>query len=58
LAEGSHAWLFHVDYDPDSTGVFLGAETRYFRKYDALDLPTFAGTMYVRFSKSLAISGA
>jgi hypothetical protein len=46
-------------------GVFLGAEARYLRKYDALDVTSFAGdalfigpTMFVRFSKTLAISGA
>jgi hypothetical protein len=46
-------------------GIFLGAEARYFRKYDALGLDCFAGqalfvgpTMFVRFSKTLAISGA
>jgi hypothetical protein len=46
-------------------GTFVGAEARYFRKYDALGLDCFAGqslfvgpTMFVRFSKSLAISGA
>jgi hypothetical protein len=47
------------------SGVFIGAEARYFRKYDALNLDDFAGqalfvgpTMFVRFSKTLAISGA
>ena len=47
------------------TGVFVGAEARYLRKYDALGLDCFAGqalfvgpTMFVRFSKTLAISGA
>jgi hypothetical protein len=46
-------------------GVFLGAEARYLRKYDALDATAFAGdalfigpTLFVRFSKTLAISGA
>jgi hypothetical protein len=41
-------------------GVFLGAETRYFRRYDGLDLSTFVGNvlfagprMYVRFFKEL-----
>ena len=46
-------------------GIFVGAEARYLRKYDALDLQPFAGdalffgpTMFVRFSKTLAISGS
>ena len=46
-------------------GVFFGAEARYLRKYDALDVTAFAGdalfigpTLFVRFSKALAISGA
>ena len=46
-------------------GVFVGAEARYLRKYDSLGFDAFAGqalfvgpTMYVRFSKTLAISGA
>jgi hypothetical protein len=47
------------------TTQVLGAEARYLRKYDALDVTAFAGdalligpTMFVRFSKTLAISGA
>jgi hypothetical protein len=46
-------------------GTFVGAEARYLRKYDALGLDPFAGqawflgpTMFIRFSKTLAISGA
>jgi hypothetical protein len=46
-------------------GVFIGGEARYFRKYDGIDLDTLAGqafflgpNFFVRFSKSLAISGA
>jgi hypothetical protein len=46
-------------------GVFVGAEARYLRKYASLGFDAFAGqalfvgpTMYVRFSKTLAISGA
>ncbi|MBV8451941.1 MAG: hypothetical protein JOZ29_06660 [Deltaproteobacteria bacterium] len=45
--------------------VFFGAEARYLRQYQGLDLGRFAGealfvgpTMFIRFSKTLAISGA
>jgi hypothetical protein len=45
-------------------GVFVGAEARYLRKYEALGLESFAGealfigpTMFVQLAKSLAISG-
>jgi hypothetical protein len=46
-------------------GIFVGAEARYLRKYDGLGLDPFAGqalflgpTMFVRFSRTFAISGA
>jgi hypothetical protein len=46
-------------------GIFVGAEGRYLRKYDSLDLSAFTGqalfagpTMFVRVSTTLAISGA
>jgi hypothetical protein len=46
-------------------GTFVGAEARYLRKYDGLSLDPFAGealflgpTMFVRFSRAFAISGA
>jgi hypothetical protein len=46
-------------------GIFVGAEARYLRKYEGLGLDPFAGqalflgpTMFVRFSRTLAISGA
>jgi hypothetical protein len=45
--------------------VFIGAEARYLRQYQSLDLGTFGGealfigpTMFIRLSKALAISGA
>jgi hypothetical protein len=45
-------------------GIFVGAEARYLRQYDGLGLDPFAGqalflgpTMFVRLSKTLAISG-
>ena len=44
------------------SGVFIGAEARYFRRYDALNLTghaLFVGpTMFVQFSKNWTISGA
>jgi hypothetical protein len=46
-------------------GVFVGAEARYLRRYDGIELDSLAGqalflgpTTFVRLSKSLAISGA
>jgi hypothetical protein len=46
-------------------GIFAGAEARYFRKYETLAPASFAGealfvgpTMFVRFSKTFAISGS
>ena len=46
-------------------GVSFGTEARYLRTYDGLDLTAIAGdplfvgpTMFVRFSKTLSISGA
>jgi hypothetical protein len=47
------------------TGIFVGAEARYLRKYDALAPEAFAGealfvgpTTFLRLSKTLAISGS
>jgi hypothetical protein len=47
------------------SGVFVGAEARYLRKYDGIGLDTFLGralfvgpSAYLRLSKALAISGA
>jgi hypothetical protein len=46
-------------------GVFVGAEVRYLRRYDGIDLDSLAGqalflgpTAFIRLSRSLAISGA
>ncbi|MGO4716655.1 hypothetical protein [Bradyrhizobium sp. 2TAF24] len=48
-----------------SSGVFVGAEARYLRKYEGLGLGSLAGkalyvgpTTFVRLSKTLAVSGA
>ena len=48
-----------------SSGIFLGGEARYSRKYDGIGLDTFLGqalfvgpSTYVRLSKSLAVSAA
>jgi hypothetical protein len=46
-------------------GVFVGAEARYLRRYDGIELDSLSGqafflgpTTFVRFSKSLAVSAA